>query len=133
LFVLLHLTGQRRSYGAGTANRQRSETMRGFDERQKAFEVEFKRNQELAFRITARRNRLFGLWAAARLGMPAGEAAEAYAKGVVLADFNAPGEDDVIEKVRADFAAKGFEIGEAELRAELSRAALEARTQLAQR
>jgi hypothetical protein len=51
--------------------------MKGFAEREKTFEVEFKRNQELAFRITARRSRLFGLWAAARLGLPQGEPAEA--------------------------------------------------------
>ncbi len=105
--------------------------MRGFDERQKAFEADFKRNQELAFRITARRNRLLGLWAAERLGLPAGDAAEAYARTVVAADFAAPGEDDVVEKVRADLAAKRIDIPEAEVRAELARAAVAARKQLA--
>lgn len=104
--------------------------MRGFDERQKAFEAEFKRHQELAFRITARRNRLLGLWAAERLGLPAGDAAEAYARTVVAADFAAPGEDDVVEKVRADLAAKRIDIPEAEVRAELARAAMAARKQL---
>lgn len=107
--------------------------MRGFDERQKAFEAEFKRNQELAFRITARRNRLLGLWAAERLGLPAGDAAEAYARTVVAADFAAPGEDDVVEKVRADLAAKRIDISEAEVRAELARAAMAARKQLTER
>jgi hypothetical protein len=107
--------------------------MRAFDERQKAFEAEFKRDQELAFRTTARRNRLFGLWAAARLGLPDADAAEAYARTVVVADFAAPGDDDVIEKVRADMAGGHIDIGEAELRAALARAAVEARKQLAQR
>jgi hypothetical protein len=106
--------------------------MRAFDERQKAFEAEFKRNEELAFRATVRRNRLLGLWAAERLGLPAGEAAEAYAKTVVAADFEAPGEDDVVEKVRSDLAAKGIAIGAADVRAELARAAVEARRQLTQ-
>ena len=106
--------------------------MRGFDERQKAFEAEFKRNQELAFRTTARRNRLFGLWAANRLGLPDGAAAEDYARAVVAADFAAPGDDDVTEKVRGDFAAARIDISEAELRAALARAAIEARKQLAQ-
>ncbi|HKW53262.1 MAG TPA: DUF1476 domain-containing protein [Stellaceae bacterium] len=104
--------------------------MRGFDERQKGFEAEFARNQELAFRITARRNRLFGLWAADRLGVPAGDAAEAYARTVVAADFQAPGDDDIIEKVRADLAAKRIDLGMAEAQAELGRAAVEARKQL---
>ena len=49
--------------------------MKSFDDRQKAFEAEFKRDQELVFRIVARRNRLLGLWAAERMGMPAGEEA----------------------------------------------------------
>ncbi len=104
--------------------------MRSFDERQKGFEAEFKRNQELSFRITVRRNRLLGLWAAERLGLPSGDAAEAYAKTVVAADFQAPGDDDVVEKLRADFAEKSVEITEAEVRAELARAALAARAQL---
>lgn len=106
--------------------------MKGFIEREKGFEAEFKRNQELAFRITARRNRLFGLWAAGRLGLPAGEAAEAYARTVVAADFEAPGEADVIAKVQADLAAAGIAATEAELRAELARAGAEARKQLSE-
>lgn len=106
--------------------------MRGFDERQKAFEAEFKRDQELAFRTTARRNRLFGLWAAKRLGLPDGDAADGYARTVVAADFAAPGDDDVIEKVRGDFAAAHIDISEAEVRAALARAAMEARKQLTQ-
>ena len=104
--------------------------MRSFNEREKGFEAEFKRDQELRFRITARRNRLFGLWAAARLGLSAGEAAEAYARTAVKADLEAPGDADVIEKVRTDLDATGIAVSEAELRAELARAAAEARRQL---
>jgi hypothetical protein len=106
--------------------------MKSFTEREKGFEAEFKRNQELQFRVTARRNRLFGLWAASRLGMPAGEAAEAYARTVVVADLEAPGDADVIEKVRTDLGEKGIAATEAELRAELERAGIEARRQIAQ-
>jgi hypothetical protein len=106
--------------------------MKSFVEREKAFEAEFTRNQELAFRITARRNKLFGLWAAARLGLPAGKAAEAYAKTVVAADFVAPGDADVIAKVRDDLAERGIAATEAELRAELARARDEARRQLSE-
>ena len=106
--------------------------MKSFSDREKGFEAEFKRNQELRFRVTARGNRLFGLWAAARMGIPDGQAAEDYAKTVVAADFQAPGDADVIEKVRADLAEKGITLTDAELRAELARAAIEARRQIAQ-
>ena len=63
--------------------------MKSFTERERGLEAEFKRNQEQKFRVTARRNRLFGLWAASQLDLPAGEEAEAYAKLVVAADFEA--------------------------------------------
>jgi hypothetical protein len=105
--------------------------MKGLSEREKGFEAEFKRDQELKFRVTARRNRLFGLWAAERLGLSSGEAAEAYAKAVVAADLEAPGDADVIEKVRTDLEARGIAVTEAELRTELARAMAEARRQLA--
>jgi len=103
--------------------------MNGLSEREKAFEAEFKHNQELAFRITARRNRLFGLWAADRLGLPSAEA-EAYAAAVVAADFEKPGDDDVIGKVLQDFKHQGIAIIEPQLRCELGRALTEARRQL---
>jgi hypothetical protein len=106
--------------------------MNQFEERQKGFEARFVRDQELSFRLAARRNKLLGLWAAERLGLPAGAAAEAYAQTIVVADFQEPGDDDVIAQLRSDFAAKGVEISEAELRAELARAAAEAQKQLAQ-
>jgi hypothetical protein len=107
--------------------------MRNIDDRKKGFEAQFVHGQELAFRITARGNKLLGLWAAERLGLPAGEPAEAYAKGVIAADFQAPGDDDVIEKVRGDLAAKGIEVTAEEVRAELARAAAQAREQLTER
>ena len=106
--------------------------MKGLTERRKGFEAEFERNQELRFRVTARRNRLFGLWVAKWLGLLAGEEAEAYAKTVVAADFEVPGDADVIEKVRTDLVKAGVAVTERELRAELERAAAEARRQLAQ-
>ena len=104
--------------------------MKSLDDRQKGYEAEFTRNQELNFRITARGNKLFGLWAAEKLGLPAGEPAETYARAVVDADFQVPGDSDVVEKVRSDLAAKGIALSEAQLRTELTRAAAEARRQL---
>jgi hypothetical protein len=107
------------------------EVMKSFTDREKGFEAEFKHNQELRFRVTARRNRLFGLWVAAKLGIPSGEEAEAYAKTVVAADFEAPGDADIINKVRTDLEMKGISVSEAELRTELERAAVDARRQIA--
>lgn len=123
--------------GEATAKSQEPESqwrddVKSFEDRGKAFEDEFKRSQDLAFRVAARRNRLFGSWAAEKLGMT-GAAAEGYARSIVDADFQKPGDGDVIEKVRSDLVAKGIDLSEARLRAELDRAAAEARRQLAEK
>jgi hypothetical protein len=107
--------------------RIKENTMANMNERGKSFEAEYIRNQERVFRITARRNYLFGLWAAAKMGLAEGEA---YAKAVIAADLEAPGDDDVIAKVRDDLAAKGIVVAGDELRAELARAFAEAQRQV---
>ena len=89
--------------------------MTTFDDRKDAFEKKFAHDEELRFKAMARRNKLFGLWAAERLGKSAADA-EAYAKSVVMADFQEAGEDDVLRKVRADLEASGASVGEADLR-----------------
>jgi hypothetical protein len=81
--------------------------MTTFDKREEGFEKKFAHDEELRFKATARRNKHLGLWAAQKLGL-AGAEAEAYAKAVVIADFDTPGEDDVFRKLRADFDAKGL-------------------------
>ena len=80
--------------------------MSGFDKRERAEEGKFALDQELRFKANARRNKLFGLWAAEKLGL-SGADAEAYAKEVVVADFEEAGDEDVFKKVRKDFDAKG--------------------------
>ncbi|MBX6370141.1 MAG: DUF1476 domain-containing protein [Rhodospirillales bacterium] len=94
--------------------------MATFEDRKKGFEEKFRHDQELQFKVTARRNKLLGLWAAEKLGL-AGDAAEAYAKEVVAADFHKPGDSDVIEKVMGDFKAKNVSVTEAQVRDELQR------------
>ena len=94
--------------------------MSGFDDREKSFEAKYKRDQETLFRITSRRNRLLGLWAAQQFGMPDNQALD-YAKEVVLADFEEPGDDDVVRKVLADFEERGLEMNEQGLRKEMIR------------
>jgi len=80
--------------------------MTTFDNREAAFENKFALDEELRFKATARRNKLLGLWAAQQMGK-SGADAEAYAKSVVLADFQEAGDDDVLRKVRGDLESAG--------------------------
>lgn len=103
--------------------------MSSFNDREKGFEKKFERDQELSFKVNARRNRLLGAWAAEQLGL-AGDEAEAYAKSVVVADFDKPGDHDVLTKVLADFTAKGVAIDERALRRQMDSLLALAREQI---
>jgi hypothetical protein len=103
--------------------------MTSFDDRRRAAEGAFARDEEMAFRITARRNRLVGQWAAARMGLTP-EETDAYAKAVVQADFEEAGDEDVIRKLVGDLTAAGIDTGAAEVRRALDEQAIEARRQL---
>ncbi len=103
--------------------------MTTFDDREKGFETKYKRDQELDFKTTARRNKLLGLWAAEKMGI-SGADAEAYAKEVVMSDFEKPGEEDVVEKVMGDFTDKNAGVEESELRVEMARLMITARAQI---
>jgi hypothetical protein len=81
--------------------------MTTFDKREEGFEKKFAHDEELRFKAMARRNKNLGLWAAQKLGL-SGADADAYAKAVVIADFDSPGQDDVFRKLRTDFDAKGL-------------------------
>ncbi|MGQ0741880.1 MAG: DUF1476 domain-containing protein [Alphaproteobacteria bacterium] len=76
-----------------------------FEKREKGFESKWAHDEELRFKVMARRNKLLGLWAAGEMGL-SGEAAEKYAREVVQADFEEAGDNDVFRKVRRDFDAK---------------------------
>jgi len=89
--------------------------MTTFDERKNAFEQKFAHDEELRFKATARRNKLLGLWAADKLGKSGAEA-EAYAKSVVVADFEEAGDEDVVRKLKNDFAAANLGIDDSEIR-----------------
>jgi hypothetical protein len=80
--------------------------MTTFDKREEGFEKQFVLDEELRFKANARRNKHLGLWAAQKLGLSGAEA-DAYAKAVVMADFEEIGDDDVFRKLRKDFDAKG--------------------------
>ncbi|MEE8334461.1 MAG: DUF1476 domain-containing protein [Alphaproteobacteria bacterium] len=92
----------------------------GFKDREKGFETKYQHDQEMLFKITARRNKLLGLWAAAQLNLE-GADADAYAKEVVISDFEEVGDADVVRKVLGDLADKGIDLGEKQLRKEMTR------------
>jgi hypothetical protein len=91
--------------------------MTTFDKREEGFEKQFAHDEELQFKAYARRNKLLGLWAAEILGK-SGADADAYAKEVVLADFEEAGENDVLRKVVKDLQPKGM--GEPDVRAKMA-------------
>jgi hypothetical protein len=80
--------------------------MTTFDKREEGFEKQFAHDEDLKFKAMARRNKLLGLWAAQKMGLT-GADADAYAKEVVMSDFEEAGDHDVFRKVRKDFDAKG--------------------------
>src|SRR3954468_22495574 len=90
--------------------------MTTFDKREEGFEKKFAHDEELRFKANARRNKLLGLWAAEKMGL-SGATADAYAKEVVVADFEEAGDDDVLRKVRKDFDAKGVAQSDQQIRA----------------
>jgi len=103
--------------------------MSEFDDRERAFDLKFERDEEMQFRIMARRNRLLGEWAARQMGLSDVET-EAYAKDVVRADFEEAGDETVIRKVLGDLISAGVD-GEASLvREALGQKLVEARRQI---
>ena len=103
--------------------------MTTFDDRERAFETKYARDQEMQFRIVARRNRLLGQWAANLMGLSQAEA-DAYASDVIRADFEEAGDEDVIRKVLGDLTSAGIECDEARIRETLAHKTVEARRQL---
>ena len=85
--------------------------MTTFNDRERQEETRFKHQQELAFKARNRGNKMFGLWVAEQLGL-SGEAADNYARDVVVADFDLPGDEDILTKVRADLDGKSIQISD---------------------
>ncbi|MBA2466144.1 MAG: DUF1476 domain-containing protein [Sphingomonas sp.] len=103
--------------------------MTTFEDRQRAFETKFAHDEELRFRVIARRNRLLGQWAARLMGLSDAEA-DAYAKDVIRSDFEEAGDDDVIRKVLGDLIGAGVETDEAQIREAIAHKEAEARRQI---
>ena len=102
--------------------------MANFEDREKAFETKFARDEEMQFKITARRNRLLGEWAAEKMGLT-DEETDAYAKAVVQADFEEAGDEDVIRKLLGDLTSAGVDVDDAGIRTALADKMVEARRQ----
>jgi hypothetical protein len=102
--------------------------MTTFNDRERAFENQYARDQEMQFKIAARRNRLLGEWAAGLMGLTEVEA-ESYAKDVVRSDFEEAGDGDVIRKLLGDLTAAGVDTDEAQIRQKLEEKTIEARRQ----
>ena len=103
--------------------------MSQFNDREKAFETKYARDEEMQFRILARRNRLLGEWAARQMGLSEAES-EAYARDVVRADFEEGGDHDVVRKVLGDLTNAGIECDDAQIQAALRNKEIEARRQI---
>ena len=103
--------------------------MTNFNDRERAEEAKFAMDEETLFRVHARRNRLVGEWAAAKMGLSEAET-EAYRKAVVQADFEEAGDEDVVRKLLGDMTAAGLDIDDATVRAALEEKMIEARRQL---
>jgi hypothetical protein len=108
---------------------KRSVAMSTFNEREKGFENKYKHDQDLQFKVGARRNRLLGEWVAGQLGL-VGDAAASYAKDVVRADFAKAGDDDVLQKVLGDLTAKGVNMDARRLRKRMDDLLEEAKQQI---
>ena len=103
--------------------------MTTFDDRERAFETKFAHDEEMKFRVIARRNRLLGHWAANLMGLSQAEA-DAYASDVIRADFEEAGDEDVIRKVLGDLTSAGVDCDEGRIREALAHKTVEARRQL---
>ena len=103
--------------------------MTTFDDRERAFETKYARDQEMQFRVVARRNRLLGQWAARLMGLSEAEA-DAYAGDVIRADFEEAGDEDVVRKILGDLTSAGVECDESKIREALAHKTVEARRQL---
>jgi len=94
--------------------------MTSLNDREKGLENKYAHDEELNFKAIARRNKLLGLWAAEKMGKNIDEA-NAYAKDVVLSDFESEGDSDVIAKLLKDFYNAEIEVSEQEIIAEMDR------------
>jgi hypothetical protein len=103
--------------------------MTDFNDREKAFERDFERKEELAFKVKARRNHLLGLWAAGQMGLSS-DAAETYARGITDPGQHLRGDKEIVSKILGDFKQKGVALDEMRINIELAHFAAQAEKQV---
>ncbi len=103
--------------------------MTSFDKREQAFEKKHAYEEKMGFDVEARLSKLYGLWAAEKIGL-SGDDADAYAREVIEANLEEPGFDDILRKVRADFDAKNIDISDEDMSCVLNKTLIEAKTQV---
>ena len=87
--------------------------MEKFDERKKSFEKKFAHDEELKFKVAAKRNKYLGQWVSQKLGYDS-EKEKEYIQSVIKADFQEAGDEDVFRKIKADL--KGHNISDEDIR-----------------
>ena len=93
--------------------------MSKFDEREKSFEKKFVRDEELQFKVNAKRNKYLGEWAAEKLDKSDTDK-EAYVQEVIKSDFTEPGDEDVFRKIQGDFKKASISISDSEIREQMT-------------
>ena len=121
----------RRRGESDKSKREATAMSNGFEERKTAAEAKFRHDEEFKFKVTARRNKLLGLWAAGLMKIE-GADADAYAKQVVVSDFEEPGDDDVLRKVLGDLQANGRSEDATDVRRQMDRLLDEAKAEMMQ-
>jgi hypothetical protein len=101
--------------------------MNTFDEREKAFEAKFKQDEDLKFKLRAKRNKFLGEWAAATLQK---QDPEEYIKEVRESDLVRPGDEDIIEKLMKDFSSANQEMTREEMLQKFTECEKKAREEL---
>jgi hypothetical protein len=112
-------------------NRSERNKMTQFDDRKNGFEQKFAQDQKMSFALEARTAKLFGIWAAQKLGL-SGEQADIYAKNLIAANLDEAGFEDILRPVRSDFSQKNLPVSESEIQSALTKAMDEARLQIAE-
>ena len=95
--------------------------MNKFDEREKSFEKKFIKDQELQFKVSAKRNKYLAEWVSAKLGKN-DQQKQNYVQEIIKADMEEAGDEDVFRKVKKDFEANSINIEDSEIRNQMEKA-----------
>ena len=93
--------------------------MSSFDDRKKGFEKKFVHDEEMQFKVNAKRNKYLGEWVAEKLGKK-DQNKEIYVQEVIKSDFAEPGDEDVFRKIQKDLKESGIEILDQEIRDQMA-------------